>query len=194
MAAPDSGDRPQRLGKGGEGSGGSGDKADIAGVSQGPETDQPLWVLPSIEVAPQQPIPSKQQQQQQQHTRTTAFGEAGAVSAVTNEGHIRGGSHSGGGVRPEAGPTTQEKTNASNRGLPVWPESAPLPTAMTTDGSNACGGDEGRGGGGQGAGTASCLDAETLKAISRLFLSKLQVSVEVGWIGCALLAPPCAPR
>lgn len=193
--APGSADRPQRLGMGGKGSGDSGGKADIAAVGPGPGTDQPLWVLPAIEVAPRQPILSEQQQQQQQeHTRTTALGEAGAVSAPTNEGHVRGGSHSGGGERPDAGPPAQEKTNVSNRGLPVWPESAPLPTAVTTDRSNVCCGDEGRGGGGQGVGNASCLDAETLKALSRLFLSKLQVSVEVGWFGCALLVLLCALR
>lgn len=67
-----------------------------------------------------------------------------------------------------------------SRGLPVWPENATLPTAVATGRSSAYWGDEGRDDGSQGAGTMSCLDAETLKALARLFLSKLQVSVEVG--------------
>ena len=62
--------------------------------------------------------------------------------------------------------------------LPLWPENVPLPIARAGAGGGL---GEGEGWKGEeGRLDARYLDVEVLKAVSRLFLAKLQVSVEVG--------------
>lgn len=115
----------------------------------------------------------QQRQQKLQQTGITAFRATGDTPENISEGQ-----HSGAGnvsELPETGHKAHGKINVMSRDLPVWPENAPLPPSVATGGSTACWRDGGKDGGG----TTPCLDAETLKALSRLFLSKLQVSVEV---------------
>lgn len=66
------------------------------------------------------------------------------------------------------------------RGLPIWPEALPLPAAAPADNCGGACEPTGRAERGKGVRSACYLDIEVLKAVSRLFLSKLQVAVEVG--------------
>lgn len=70
---------------------------------------------------------------------------------------------------------------------PIWPESVPLPTTTRVDGIGSLG-EEQRPVRGKGIIEARWLDAEMLKAVLRLFLTKLQVPVEVG-SECASITP-----
>lgn len=66
------------------------------------------------------------------------------------------------------------------RRLPTWPENVSLPAVDVSRGR----GMRDEGDGKDGRWTGSLLDAATAKAVARLFLSKLQVSVEVGCSPC----------
>lgn len=69
-------------------------------------------------------------------------------------------------------------------GLELWPESAALPSTSPVNAPS--GADDGSSGDGRrrGVSASGCIDADTLRAVARLFLSKLQISVEVGALLC----------
>lgn len=77
------------------------------------------------------------------------------------------------------GASRGNSSGGMNGKLALWPEFTIVPKPSGAGGPPREGGDIAYSEERRGEGTTSCIDAEVLKAVARLLLSKLQISVEV---------------
>lgn len=155
---------------------------------QGSATSTDRTALPTIKLAEHQRSVQQRQRQQQCNQATaalaTSFGATPARGAVAIAAEGRERVEAEGGRDDEEavhGLRSCKRRDEIGGGLPVWPENAPLPTEPIA--GRRRGNEFDRGGyGAEGGNRAGALGSEVLKAVSRLFLSKLQVAVEVGCV------------
>lgn len=112
-----------------------------------------------------QPLPQPRQQQQESATSVVSTADRGTVGTDREP--------------QDPAPSRERRHEAVGTGMALWPESSILPPGgLAEDSGGAADGVEG--GRRRGDGTAPhFMDTEALKAVARLFLSKLHVSVEV---------------
>lgn len=142
---------------------------------QGLELEQDGQVQQS-QIMQQNEEQQQQEEQREQEQQVNAATEEITVGAAASRGADEPGENI-----VEVVDTTSEGLKAGiGGGLALWPESTKLPSAAGAETTRTAGDGVEMIGRGRGSGSNSCcMDAEVLKSVARLFLSKLQISVEV---------------